>query len=379
MKVCHVGPFKIGTSNGSYNALWSLACAQAEKGDEVTIIRVGKPVEIEQSKLAEQKGIKLLGFPCSQWSGFWKDDSGLFLQYMLDLKPDIVHLQYVRVPKYYSIANILDSINIPFVISLHGGVNSTEMTRKKYRKLIYWYSIEKKVHGLASGIHFITKTEMLDYYNTIGNKKLHDKVIPNAVEIIPNATCWHGISNYTSPKISYFGRYDIWHKGIDLIFKMIRHLHDKGVYAELHLYGLPGDKYANSFRDLKSDYEDLPIYDHGFVEGLNKFNKMADSDFYIQYSRFELFGMSLVEAMGLGVPVIISDHCDLAALLEPSNCAVQIPMEPNAAAETIVNLLSNRDYISDISKNGKNWALTQCAPQRVAEKMANFYQQVLNG
>lgn len=379
MKIVHVGPFKIGTTNGSYNALWSLACAQAEQGDEVTIIRVGKPVGIEQSRLAEAKGVKLLGFPCSRWRGFWKDESGLFLQYMRALKPDVIHLQYVRVPKYYYVARILDDIKISYVVSLHGGVNSTEMTRKKYRKMIYWHSIEKKVHCLASGIHFVTNAEMLNYYNNIGHKKLNDVVIPNAVELIPEMPCWQGISSYKSPKISYFGRYDIWHKGIDLMFKMMRALHKRGITAELHLYGLPDDKYLKSFRALRESYCDIPIFDHGFVDGANKFTEMANSDFYIQYSRFELFGMSLVEAMGLGVPAIISEHCDLADQLTPDNAAIQIPMDPQDAAEVIAMFLNNPSRVLEVSKEGRRWAIDKCSPKTVARSMGNFYQQVLYG
>lgn len=377
MRICHVGHFKIGTVNGNYNALWSLACAQVKNGHNVTIIRVGKPVAQEQVILAREQGIILLGFPCPMWYGYWHDKTGVFLKYLKTVNPDIVHLQYVRIPKLLFISRVLQENGIPYVISLHGGMNSIEMKRKRIRKWLYWHGIEKKVHSAASGIHFVTAQEKNDYYSTLGKPKSLDIVIPNAVEI-PIEIEYSFNCQWEHLTFAYFGRYDIWHKGIDLMVELVRHLREFGILAELHLYGSPGDRFGEAMSSLVQENSGVPIYDHGFVDGIQKYQQMAAHDFYLQYSRFELFGISLVEAMALGVPVIVSEKCDLAPALDEFEAAIEIPMNPKSAVQKLLPILKNRDNIKAIAKNGQKWALAYCAPDNIAHTMSSFYQRVLN-
>ena len=154
MRIVHVGPFKIGTIHGTFNALWTLARSQAKKGHEVTIVRLGKAVTSDQSQIAKGNGVHLVGWPHNARL-FWRDEGGRFARLLDDLQPDVVHLEYVRIPKYFVVSRLLRKSGIPFVISLHGGMNSTEMTRKRIRKLAYWYLIERGIHALRElGRHF---------------------------------------------------------------------------------------------------------------------------------------------------------------------------------------------------------------------------------
>ena len=76
MRALHIGPFRLGRPSGHFNALWALACAQADAGHDVSIVRVGKPVAPEHVEIGRQAGVRLLGFPCPRWRGLWKDDGG---------------------------------------------------------------------------------------------------------------------------------------------------------------------------------------------------------------------------------------------------------------------------------------------------------------
>lgn len=377
MKITHCGPFKIGTTNGSYNALWSLACTQAKDGHNVAIIRVGKPVTAEQKAIAAKNNIRLLGFPCPRWKHFWKDPSEKFVTLVNELSPDIVHLQYVRVPKYYFISKVLQQQNIPYVISLHGGLNSTEMCRKYIRKIIYWYLIERKVHKEASGIHFITSNEKDDYFNNLKMKPKINSIIYNAVIPPLDIPQWQP-RNKTKIKFTYFGRFDVWHKGIDLTLEMLRVLQNSyGVETELHLYGSPGDRHVNSMKKINKKYKDVPMFDHGFVDGFQKYNQIVKYDFYIQYSRFELFGMSIVEAMQCGIPVIMSEFCDLTKEPMLSDAAILIPMAPKKAAKIIYKLLNQPNVINHIAKQGRKYSHTIFSSKNIAPKMLSFYKEAI--
>jgi glycosyltransferase involved in cell wall biosynthesis len=374
MRVLHVGPFKIDSINGSYAALWNLAQGQAQLGDDVSILRLGKPVSQDQGERASKDGISLYGFPSPMWRNYWRDTSGLFRAVVEHVRPDIVHLQYVRIPKYLFVSRYLTRYGIPFVVSPHGGLNSTEMQRRPLRKKAYWFAIERRVHALAKGLHFVSPPERDDYL-------AHYDITPRETAVIPNAVAIpkEKIGSWTTQPIStlrfaYFGRYDVWTKGLDLACEMVRKL-GRDMPAELHLFGGSGRKHHNEMEDLRQSFPDVTIVDHGMVIGDEKFEAMTSFDAYIQFSRHEVFGMSLVEAMGVGVPVFVSERCDLARDLEQAGAAIVLPFDPVCAAEKLAQSVGDQELLRAISAAGVNWVATKCEPRRVAESMRMFYER----
>jgi glycosyltransferase involved in cell wall biosynthesis len=375
MRIVHLSRFKLGTVNGSYNALWSLACAQAERGHDVAIIRVGKAVAPADEEFAASRGVRLLGFPCPMWREFWTDRTGVLQKLIRDFQPDVAHLSYVRIPKFAYIARFLERAQLPYVISPHGGLLSDEMVRRKSRKLAYWHGIEKRVHLGAVAIHFVSSHEQRDYYATLGVARPLDVVIPNAVNLPRTLPKWKGHIDPTRPRLAYFGRYDVWHKGIDLTLAMLRALGTEGVRAEFHLHGRG---FTREMSSLKKSFPEILIVDHGYHDAPEKYTLMADYDLYLQYSRFEVFGLSLAEAMAIGVPAVISENSDLAAELASQRAAIRIPMDPGAAATVVRGILERPGVLTDVSAKGREWVRSECNPSRVAEEMEQFYTRVLD-
>ena len=353
MKIVHVGRFHFDSPDGALRALWELAKAQAACGHEVTIIRLRKPPEPNDIRIAEKHGVRLVGYPFPKLEKFlfWRDYKNNFEKLIDQLKPDIVNLQYVRIPKYFAISRILHKKKIPFVLTLHGGLNPTEMQRKGFIKTVYWNLIEKFVHQKVKALHFITSLER-DHYYKIGTPKPHDAVIANTVKNSSNNLKW-SYSNFNpqAPKIAFFGRYDIWHKGIDLTVELIRNLNKAGIPAEMHLHGSP-EGFKSAMDRLVKENKDVSIVDHGFSDGEEMLQAMANYDLYIQYSRFELFGISLVEALNLGVPTLVSEACDLVHDLASQRAAIKISLDPKKAAETVINALKEPEELKRIGERG---------------------------
>ena len=376
MRVLHIGPFRLGRPSGHFNALWTLACAQAERGHDVAIVRVGKPVAPEHVEIGRRAGVRLLGFPCPRWRGLWKDDSGRLAEILDELRPDLAHLFYVRVPKFFHVARLLKRRRVPYVVSLHGGMDSTEMLRRRYRKLLYWHLVEKWIHANAVGLHFVSEGERADYRATWGIVRPADAVVPNILEIPTEAPLWPGPADLSRPRFACFGRYDVWHKGLDLALTMLRALRRDGIDAELHLYGAAG-AYAATVRRLLATFGDVPVVDHGFVRGPEKYRRLAAHDVYLQYSRFEVFGLSLAEAMGVGLPSFVSERAALAPTLAAAGAAVEIPMEPHRAAAVVADALARPDLLNDVGARGRAWVRSECAAEAVVKRMDDFYERAL--
>lgn len=379
MNIVHIGGFKLGTANGSYNALWNLASAQAKLGHTVTIIRAGKIPSEKDVTEAKKHGVQLIGCVFPRWKYFWTDRQNRIRELIKKLNPNIVHLQYVRHPKFFVISKCLNDLSIPYVVSLHGGMNSTEMKRRKYRKLVYWYLVEARVHKNAAGIHFVTQQEKQDYNKAgFGHKNMQDIVIPNPVLPPETDMRWERKSNLQKVSFVYLGRYDIWTKGLDLALEMMSELINRGVRPEFHLFGSHGGIFEKDMDALLARFSHVPIYDHGFVSGKEKYEAMMTYDFYIQYSRFELFGLSMVEAMSCGVPVLISENCDLSEELVNNNAAIKIPMDPVYAADVIHKALNNKEGIERISKSARKLVGSQFSSPAVAERMEDFYKILIS-
>jgi glycosyltransferase involved in cell wall biosynthesis len=376
MRVLHIGPFRLGRPSGHFNALWALACAQAEAGHDVSIVRVGKQVAAEHVETGQRAGVRLLGFPSPRWRGLWKDDSGVLAEILDELRPDLAHLFYVRVPKFFYVARLLKQRGVPYVVSLHGGMDSNEMLRRRYRKLVYWHAIEKWIHANAVGLHFVSEGERADYRAAWGIVRPADAVVPNILEIPAEAPLWPGPADLRRPRFAYFGRYDVWHKGLDLALAMLRALRGRGVQGQLHLYGAAG-AYAPTVRRLLAAYGDVHVVDHGFVGGPEKFARMAGHDVYLQYSRFEVFGLSLAEAMGVGLPSFVSERAALAPTLAAAGAAVEIPMEPDRAAAVVADVLARPELLNEVGARGRAWVRSECAPAAVVSRMDGFYERAL--
>jgi glycosyltransferase involved in cell wall biosynthesis len=376
MTVLHIGPFRLGRPSGHFNALWALACAQAAAGHDVAIVRVGKPVAPEHVEMGRRAGVGLLGFPCPRWRGLWNDDSGRLAEILDEVRPDLAHLFYVRVPKFFYVARLLKELGVPYVVSLHGGMNSTEMLRRRSRKLLYWHLVERWIHAHAAGLHFVSAGERADYRAAWGIVRPADAVVPNILEIPAEAPLWPGPADLSRPRFAYFGRYDVWTKGLDLALTMLRALRWRGIEAQLHLHGAAGS-YAAAVRRLLVAFGDVPVTDHGFVPGPQRFAQMAGHDVYLQYSRFEAFGLSLAEAMGVGLPAFVSERAALAPTLAAAGAAVEIPMEPERAAAVVADALGRPDLLSDVGERGRAWVRSKCAPEAVVKRMDGFYERAL--
>ena len=375
MNILHAGHFQLGSVHGTHQALWQLARAQANAGHAVTILNVGWDLPESDVREAKASGVTLRGLPAPFWGRFWTDESGRFGPLLDELQPEVLHLQYVRIPRFVALERITQRRGLPHVLSVHGGYKATEMQRNRMRKLVYWRLLERAIHRRAGGIHFISERERTEYHaHFLPGRPTHE-VIANILIPPPRIPERTAALNATVPTFASFGRYDIWNKGLDLGCALVRALHRRGIRAEYHLYGSAAGRWDQAMADLKREYADIPLVDHGFVPEADKLDTMASHDFYLQYSRFEGFGMSVVEAMTCGVPVVASAECDLASQWAEKEAALIVPMDPERAADLLAARLTDPAAIARVAECGRTWVRRNCDPEAVAAQMTGFYER----
>src|SRR5207248_10565975 len=96
-----------------------------------------------------------------------------------------------------------------------------------------------------------------------------------------------------------------------------------------------------------------------------------------RYSRCESFGLSLVGAIGVGLPACVSERAALAPTLAAAGAAMTIPMEPDRAAAVVADALARPDLLSDVGERGRAWVRSECAREAGVKRMDGFYERAL--
>lgn len=125
-------------------------------------------------------------------------------------------------------------------------------------------------------------------------------------------------------------------KGQDLLLTALKKLRDRGIDAHVRLGGEGKTK-----DQLKSQVESLGLCDHveilGWVEATEF---LASLDVFCLPSRHEPFGVVVVEALAMGLPVIASDTYGPANILEDGS-GIIVPVDDAQALAVALEELAN--------------------------------------
>ena len=237
--------------------------------------------------------------------------------YLMEVKPDI------------TISVIRREIN--FINDIPDGshkIGEIHFAKPDYRKVNKPYLpaavnrwITNKWQGmlikqLARLDKFVVLTEEdAGYWDMLSNKS----VIPNPLTSYPTQQ-----ADWNNKVVISVGRYD-FQKGFDMLIEAWVQVASKHPDWQLRIFG-PGD---NMLYQLQADNLGLKGVVHCMGVSDRVYDEMAKASFYVLSSRYEGFGLVLIEAMAVGLPCvafacpagpkdIVSDHQD-GLLVERNN------------------------------------------------------------
>lgn len=154
----------------------------------------------------------------------------------------------------------------------------------------------------------------------------------------------------------YFGRLDIFHKGIDTLLEAIAILARRRPGIELRIAGRgsSGDRITAMINGLgiASNVRLL-----GAVSDAERDELLATAAVQLMPSRFEGFGLAAAEAMAAGVPLIAAAVGSLPEVVDAPNGGVLIPpSDPEALATATERLLDDEAARESLSVSARNSA-----------------------
>lgn len=273
--------------------------------------------------------ISALGAPtiCLSHRG-WKDliSSVRKLRKIIkEVQPDVVHshLFYATL-----IARLALPGSVPLVTSLHSSFSKDVFESSRLALWVERLTLRKR-HNLVSVSEFVLR-DYLQWVSFNGNKYVLYNFLPAKTFRTPqkkevNTLCrCVAVGNLKEAK-NYHYLLEVW-----------EHLKEKEI--ELHIYGKG---------HLKSDLEKL-INEKGLNVKLcgqaeNISDLLPHYDLFIQASQHEGFGLSVIEAMAAGIPVLISD-IPVFREISGENAHFFDLHNPKKTAEQIIKLKADFKY-----------------------------------
>jgi glycosyltransferase involved in cell wall biosynthesis len=231
-------------------------------------------------------------------------------------------------------AAVANDIGLPYLLAPRGAYDPMIVTRKRLLKTAWWTIFERSLVRGAAGLHVFFDAERA-HALAIG----HDGalvVAPNGVDVPPDRVWSRTANGY----VLWLGRFDIQHKGLDLLLRALA-LIPVGPRPLLRLHGPDRSGQKAVLRQLARTLgvEDSVVIGPP-VYGDEKWRLLSEASAFAYPSRWEAFGNSAAEAVGLGVPTLVAPY-PLGCYLASRGGAVLANPTPRDLAGGIEMVLSS--------------------------------------
>lgn len=294
-------------------------------------------------------------------------------------KPDIIN-GHLPVPFAADIAaRIAKEENIPFILTYHNDLVKDNLLlnflSKSYYLLLGNATLDMSNRIIVTSEYYALKSPYLKAHS----QKI--EIVSPGVDI--NRFNLGVDEEYLKKKhglkqkvILFVGQLDKTHqhKGLNYLIEAVGTV-KKEINATLVVAGR-GD-YIDYYRRLakKSDLEDEVIFT-GYIadEELPYYYRGSDVFVLPSYTESEGFGMSLIEAMACGTPVIGTNIGGIPYVIEPEKDGLLVPpRDSKGLAGAIIRVLKNEDWTSELGKNGHKKVKNNFSWDKAVEKTFKIF------
>lgn len=287
-------------------------------------------------------------------------------------KPDLVIFNEVYKPKYIKLYKECINNNIKYIIIPHGCLVNKSQKRKRIKKIAGNILLFNKFVSNANAIQFLNENEKN------GSKFKYKKSI-----IAGNGvTCstYRNSSSNKNKEFVFIGRYEIKHKGLDLLVKVCSKYHDWFIdnNIKIKMYGRDS---GNDLRKLKrmiynEKVNDIIIINNAIYND-DKRKVLENAYAFIQCSRFEGQPMGIIEALSIGVPCVVTYGTYLGDYIESKKCGIACNFDVDEIFEAIKKVSDDQEYRNDLSANAYNNANVDFEWKNVIDETIEQYRMII--
>ncbi len=386
MRVLHIVGFypEIG---GPYAVVKNLLLKLVEKGVDVKVLSP-LPKNYDKKKI---EFIKTLPFPVEyieeQLPRFiWPSFSLKFFEKINEeaKKYDLFHSAMIF--DFYNLPLLLQKT--PFICSPHGTLMQEAYKMKllkRVKKDVFLKLLGKRILENAKLIHLLTEEEKRHFLQFFPEFEDKIRVVPNGLilsELEADLTKEDLLKKYPylkDKKIILFLSRINWKKGLDLLIPAFAQLHSEMKEVHLIIAGKDdGDGYENKVKEWVKKYNlNDSVTFTGLVTGKDKLILLYGSDIFVLPSYSEGLPTAVLEAMSVGLPIVITDKCGITDEVVSNNTGLIVQTNIESVYEGMKKLLENGSLRKTISENGIRLVREYYNIDDVADKMIEMYEEAL--
>jgi glycosyltransferase involved in cell wall biosynthesis len=344
---------------GTPRAAFELARALAARGHELRVLTTGP-----QTETKTVHGVRILYYRNLSNGIAFKHRLFLPLGFRPGLRQelrgcDVLHIHEFRSTLSVPAVRIARRMNIPYVLSPHGGL---QHLGKKAAKTIFDVMWGRSILENAAAVTVLTDKEKQEAVH-FGARESRVLPLPNVID----AAAYADLPGRTSSRktILFLGRLNRI-KGIDVLLKAFEGLQD----VKLVLAG-PDDGEGTNIPSSAN------ILRTGFLDHGAKLQALVNSDVVVLPSRSEASPVVLYEALLCLRPTVVSSACELP-MTDPAMYGV-LPfksMDAGDLREKLLFALTNR-HLSDNAAVGRDFVVKTFSPEVVAEQAGRIYEEAI--
>lgn len=383
MKILHVIPSISKKRGGPSTAVLCMVRSLRDQGIDASILTTSDNATYQE------------GWPLGKW--FWLDDIPLiifpsldsgfrpFREYLISpsltrwLLHNIKEFDALHVHSIFSYSTttammIARMKRVPYIVRTIGQLNTWSLTQSRLRKLIMLNLLERNNLNHSLAIHVTSKQEMNDielicHHNNILCLELGVDCPPDSPAI-----------NHSLDQIVKFVFLSRIHpkKQLDVLLKALSKFQNNEYKNRWYLY-VAGDGESDYVQRMKNLAQAYGINNSvewmGHLDTDEKNILLRRVDWFILPSMSENFGLSAVEALAFGIPVIVSHQVGISEIVAQNKAGIVCGTDCDSIVDALSIALKGAS--EPMRYAAAKLAMDRFSWSSIGKKISDFYRQNL--
>lgn len=277
-----------------------------------------------------------------------------------------------------TIARLCRRYGIPYIFVPHDPYVDALKEHNRLRKAVYWRLFEEPMINSAAAVQLLAEEHEAPL--RAAGVRTPTFIVGNGCDpaalrhVAPDAQLPGARESFV---VQYLGRMDRNHKGLDLLirgFDLFCQLLPDATACELRLSGNDWEDRGELEELAKSLPSASKIHFTGRLPE-HSLHIQSLADVCVLTSRFDGFGLTIVEAMLAGRPVLVSSEAGVAGDVRKSRGGKAVSPDPEAIAGGLRELFEQRDELPAMGLRGQKYVTAHLTWEQVARQSIEAYRR----
>ncbi len=328
----------------------------------------------------EQHTLDLSYWPTSRTQ--WLRDRALRSRFRNEIAhADGVHIHGLWEQSTAIAGHTARALRKPYILSAHGMLEPWALSNRRFKKLLYSALFERANVAGATCLHALTAAEAADYRRFGARGPI--AIIPNGVHIPASTGSDTFLAQFPLLRgkriVLFLGRIH-YKKGLDLLIQSWAAITKQ--HPDAHLV-IAGPDFEGTRAPLEARVTELDLGSTvtfpGMLRSELKWSALAAAEAFVLPSYSEGLSVSVLEAMGTGLPVIITEQCNLPEV-EHLQAGWLIQSTAVSLTSSLQEMLTNSPVLNRaIGDRGRSFVADRYTWATVGAQMAELYRWVQGG